>query len=85
MFEECTTLAQLNAARNMAVDDGDIVAINNAYNKRRKEIIASHAVYVQLTPMTPSVKEPQLMSCVPIVGRSDELGCIKLTETGFLY
>lgn len=85
MFEECKTLAQLNAARVQAVQTGDQVTINNAYNKRRKEIIEAHATYVQLTPIEPRIEEMPVMSCVPLIGRSTERGCIVLTEKGFLF
>ena len=85
MFEECTTLAQLNAARAQAVQSENQVEVNNAYNKRRKEIIATHAVYTQLTPIEARVSDMPVMSCVPLAGRSKERGCIALTDRGFLY
>ena len=85
MFEECTTLAQLNAARVQAIQTANQVEVNNAYNKRRAEIIATKTVYTQLTPIEARKVEMPIMSCVPLIGRSKERGCITLTEKGFLY
>ena len=85
MFEECTTLAQLNAARVQAIQSANQVEVNNAYNKRRAEIIATKTVYTQLTPIEAHKVEMPVMSCVPLIGRSKERGCIALTEKGFLY
>lgn len=85
MFEKCTTLAELNAARIEASGKGDIVEINNAYNKRRREIINTKTTYVQLKPIEATTETLPVMSCVPIAGRSEEAGCIKLVKDGFLY
>ena len=58
MFDNCNSLAELNAARISATssDNADIVSINNAYNKRRKEILAAKATFVRLTPQQITTK-----------------------------
>ncbi len=86
MFEECNTLSELNVARTKASLSGEnTVQVNNAYNKRRQEILAVRKPYVVLKPIHPIHKDVVKYCGVPVVGRSTNPGCIKLTPKGFLY
>lgn len=87
MFENCTTLAELNAARIKATTepDADLITINNFYNERRQELLASRAKYKKLTRITAKPVQPIQYCGVPVVGRSSKKGCIQLTPKGFLY
>lgn len=86
MFETCNTLAELNAARISATNEGgDLTEINNAYNSRRQEILNSRSKVFHLTPIIIQPDEVTQYCGIPIAGRSSEVGCIKLTPKGFLY
>lgn len=86
MFEECNTLAELNAARIKASSEGiDLIELNNAYNARRQEILTARKPYVQLKPIVVAPKEVIQYCGVPVVGRTQVAGCIQLTDKGFLY
>lgn len=84
MFESCTTLAELNAARIQAASDTDIITVNNAYNARRAEILQARANFTRITPVFVTIPEPVKYSGVPVAGYSQEEGVIKLTPAGFL-
>ena len=86
MFEECTSLAELNAARIQATTgDCDLVSINNAYNKRRQEILTAKKPFMELSPIIVQPREVIKYCGVPVIGRSEQFGVIQLTESGFLY
>ena len=52
MFDDCTSLAELNAARIKAVNSGkDLITVNNAYNKRRQEIMSQRNDFKKLQPI----------------------------------
>lgn len=83
MFDECTSLAELNAARTRAVQGGaDVVAVNNAYNERRKEILASRVNYFKLKEMVIAAEPAQTTMGLPIRGSSGTPGVIKITMEG---
>lgn len=85
MFENCTSLSELNAERIKLSSSTNIVELNNAYNEARAKIINSRNHYVKLNPILPKL-EPVTKYCgVPVVGRSTEEGFIMLTEKGFLF
>lgn len=87
MFETCKNLAELNAERvKLSTQEGcDLISINNAYNLRRKEIIAGHKPYLTLEPVVVTAREVIQMSGIPVVGRSTTPGVIEMTNVGFLY
>lgn len=86
MFKECKTLAELNAKRIQATTQGiDLVEVNNAYNIRRQEILTARKPFVQVIPIVVKPKEAQQFCGVPVVGRTNKVGCIELTDKGFLY
>lgn len=86
MFDDCNTLAELNAARIQYVSKGvNLLDVNNAYNIRRQEILNSRSRYIKLTPITATPREVTLYCGVPVAGRSKEKGVIKFTKEGFLY
>lgn len=86
MFENCKTLAELNAERIKATSNGeDLIAVNNDYNKRRQEILNTHKPFVELTPIHVEPREVKKYCGVPVCGRTSVKGCIQLTATGFLY
>lgn len=85
MFEECTSLAELNAARTKAITQGmSPVEANNAYNERRKQILAQRRNYLTIE-FKPIVVEAGKPFCsIPLVGRCQEVNTIELTDNGFL-
>lgn len=86
MFENCGTLAELNAARIKASSEGiDLITINNAYNARRQDILTTRKPFVALTPIVVKPREVKDYCGVPVAGRSTVAGCIQLTASGFLY
>lgn len=85
MFENCNTLVELNIARSkLTVSDESIVEVNNAYNKRRREILAKPKNYKQISLIPLQVSEPQMFVGIPYAGESPKAGYISLTEKGFL-
>jgi len=86
MFNECNTLAELNAARIKATEESsDLILINNEYNRRRQEILTTRKPFVQLNKIVVKPKEVQQYCGIPISGRSKQTACIELTSKGFLY
>lgn len=86
MFEQCKTLAELNAARIKETSNGtSLVEVNNAYNQRRQEILMVKKNYVKLEPIHVKAREVNKYCGVPVAGRSNKAGCIELTKSGFLY
>lgn len=87
LFETCTTLGELNAARIKAVNDGgDIVEVNNAYNAAKTKMLESTRSFgIKLTPIVVKPREVVQYCGIRVCGRSDEVGVIKLTKNGFLY
>lgn len=86
MFKDCNTLAELNAKRIQATSEGvDLIEVNNAYNTRRCEILSTRKPFVVLKPIIVEPRTVQQYCGIPIVGRATEVGCISLTEKGFLY
>lgn len=85
MFEDCNTLAELNAARIVEVQTHPAIEVNNAYNARRVEILNARRNFTKITPVFVTIAEPVRYGGIPLGGRSDEVGVIKLTERGFLY
>lgn len=85
MFEDCKSLGELNAARIKLSSEGvPLVELNNAYNKRRQELLKSRKPYVELTKLIPAAFQPTQYSGVPVAGYSPKAGTIMLTEKGFL-
>lgn len=85
MFENCNSLAELNAERIKLSATIPIVELNNAYNVRRQEILNSSTSFKRVTPITVLPGEIVTYAGVPIAGRSTIPGCIQLTEGGFLF
>ena len=85
MFETCNTIAELNAARVQASATNDLVEVNNAYNKRRQEIINSRPSFVRCKKLTGKPRPVQRCCYIPVIGRSDTPNTIVLTEKGFTY
>lgn len=85
MFEDCKTLAELNAARIKAVSSNDIITVNNAYNAARTRILAARNNYTKVNPVFVEIPVPMKFCGIPLAGRSQEPGVIKLTQSGFLF
>lgn len=84
MFEECNTLAELNAARIKAVSSGaDLMEANNAFNKRRSEIVNARKPYKVLTFITNPEPHEDITTFINVIGRVDTPGTIKCTKEGF--
>lgn len=84
MFSDCSTLAELNAARIQAAGTMDIITVNNAYNARRAEILQARSNFTRITPVFVTIAEPVKYSAVPVAGYSQEPGVIQFTPSGFL-
>lgn len=87
MFEECKSLADLNAARIQALMDpsADVMSINEAYNTARQSIMNTSKTYVVLEPRVVQPRAVVKYSAIPVVGTSNKRGSIQLTDKGFLY
>lgn len=85
MFENCSTLGELNAERIKLSSEGHpLVELNNAYNKRRQEILSSRKPYVELRKIVPAAFTPTQYSGIPVAGYNSKAGTITLTPKGFL-
>lgn len=85
MFEQCNTLAELNAARIKALGTCTVIELNNAYNVRRAEILQSRSNYTRVNPVYVTIPERAKYCGIPFAGYSQEAGVIKLTQAGFLF
>lgn len=82
MFEECTTLAELNQARVRAASGGNIVEVNNAYNTQRRKILMSRQNFTQLSFKTAPTVKQQAIAVLPYKGRSSRRGVIEIKRDG---
>lgn len=86
MFENCNTLAELTAERIRLAATEDIVAVNNAYNARRIDILQSKSNFTRVEFTKLAEYPPQDKVCgIPIAGNSPKPATITLTESGFLF
>lgn len=83
MFEECTTLSELNLARLSAVKENNITDVNNAYNARRTEILKQRSSYNHIDVVRVELPQVELMSFLPYLGPSSAPGVIQHTAQGF--
>lgn len=84
MFNNCNTLAELNAARIKAVSSGiDITEVNNSYNARRFEILNQRKSFTLIQFKPVPKPEPVLYKTLPIAGSSPDMGVILYTPDGF--
>lgn len=84
MFSNCNTLKELNIARVQKCSDGvPIVEVNNAYNARKKEIMAGNVHYTKVPyvklPVNPSA---DYLATLLYKGPSSDKGVIKITPEG---
>lgn len=82
MFEDCTTLKDLNQARVLAASQYPIVDVNNAYNEQRKKILSSRNNYVHLKFVDIPVVEQTPMAVLIYKGRSSKPGAIEIRSDG---
>lgn len=85
MFENCSTLLDLNKARIEAVreDRSKLEIINREYQDRRKQLVAATPKYVQLKPMRPQVENRQPIMGIPYAGASEKELTLTYTKRGF--
>lgn len=83
MFEQCLTLAELNAARIKATTTTSVTEVNNAYNKRRTEILNLFTGYKKLQLIPLEIPITDLLSFLPYQGPASVPGHIEWTSTGF--
>jgi len=82
MFEECSTLAELNQARVQAAREHSIVDVNNAYNAQRKRILETRRNFLQLT-FKQVQKEKQTPCCMfNYRGPASKAGAIEIRQDG---
>lgn len=85
MFEQCSSIAELNAERIKLSATMDLVELNNAYNARRNEILQQRSNFTRVN-FIKCVASPVVKYCgVPVCGKSEVPGVIKLTQEGFLF
>lgn len=85
MFETCNSLTELNAERIKLTSQGvPLIELNNAYNKKRQEILSKRKPFVELKKLIPAPYSPTQFSGVPVAGYSKVPGCIRITKQGFL-
>ncbi len=85
MFEDCNSLGELNAKRIQLAATGNLVDVNNAYNKRRQELVAARNQFKKISPIFVQPRPVQQIMGIPIAGRSKELNTTQLSAEGFLY
>ena len=86
MFDNCTTLLDLNKARLDAIrDDRDNLAeINKEYQRVRKLIVEAQPKYMKLKARRPNVTQNPLVVGIPYAGPCDEELTLKYTKKGFV-
>lgn len=87
MFKDCNDLTELNRKKIEAVQSGgDLVAINNAYNARRQELLKQSKPNIVELPVT-HVRAKEVVSVcgIPIAGRSTKPNTIIITKAGIYY
>lgn len=84
MFENCMSLKELNMARVQACSSGvPIVEVNNAYNNRKKELLASNVVFTQVNVIPVKITKPDCYTATLVYrGQSRRLGVIDITKDG---
>ncbi len=84
MFDNCETLAELNAARIKAVSSGeDVTMVNNAYNARRYLILNKRKPFTVVTFKPVPTVQPSVYKTLPIEGDTPELGVLIYGKSGF--
>lgn len=82
MFEECTTLYELNQARVLAVQKHPLVEVNNAYNLQRKRILEPRSNFTRLTfKQLPHFKSSPV-AMFTYRGPASKAGAIEIREDG---
>lgn len=83
MFENCTTLSQLNQERVSLVSVGvPLVQVNNAYNEAKKKLTAS-TLYTKVTNSKIEVPDyGPLYASLLYKGASPKPGAIMVTKEG---
>lgn len=82
MFEECSTLAELNQARVQAARGHSIVDVNNAYNAQRKRILELRRNFLQLTFKQAPVEERSPYCSFNYRGPASKVGVIEVRQDG---
>lgn len=84
MFSKCNTLSELNAARVKACAEGTpIVEVNNAYNKRKQEILTTGYNYTRYSTVPVQIEKPgSYISTLLYKGKSSKPGVIQITKDG---
>ena len=87
MFENITTLRDLNAARIQAASEpgADLITINNEYNAARQRIVTERKPYTQCKTIVVKARECALHRSIPLAGHCPYPGTIELTMKGFTY
>lgn len=87
VFEQCNSLSELNARRVQIASSGtvSITEINNAYNRRRTELINTQQSYKKLSPVQLSFTEQVQASSLPLGGRSPKKNTIVISSGGILF
>lgn len=85
-FNDCNNLVELNAKRIKLSATVDLVELNNEYNTRRQEILQMKSNYtvVPFTKVEGATPEKKLCA-IPVIGKCQDAGVIRLTEKGFLF
>lgn len=82
MFSHCNTLAELNAARVKAASSAPLVEVNNAYNKRRMELVNTATSFKKVETVPLVAAETELISYIPYMGQPSVPGRIEWTDNG---
>lgn len=85
MFEECTTLLDLNKSRIDLVrsNPDKLMEINSQYQARRKQIVSAQPAYTRLKPMRPNIEDNPLIMAIPYAGAGTESLTLRYTQKGF--
>lgn len=84
MFENCMSLKELNMARVQACAEGTpIVEVNNAYNQRKKELMASSVSFTRVNTVPVTINKPEgYIATLVYRGQSTKPGVIEITKEG---
>lgn len=87
LFEQCESLSELNARRAQVASNGEIsvIVINNAYNRRRAELINTQQNYKKVTPIPLQIESRDPVSSLPLGGYSTKKNTISITSGGIMF
>jgi hypothetical protein len=85
MFENCTTIKELNKRRAELAGSADVLRLNKEYAAAKRRILAANPVSVKVPVFGAEEPPPPVMGFCPIAGKSGSPGKIVITAEGAYF